>query len=256
MTVHRFYIPNFQKETSVILPKEICWQISKVLRLKIGDPIIIFDGQNHEYTFVLSEITKKDVLATYISEKENLSEPSTFIVILQSLIPRESFEEIIKKSTEAGASEFIPMQTARTIVHAKDINEQKLERWQKIIQEAAEQSERGRVPLILPAISFENAIEKIITDYDVYIAWEKEENNFLSSMLEEIKRNQKKKIAICIGPEGGFTQGEIDFAKKHGVKTVSLGPRILRSETVAPIITSLILFMAGDLNTTSNLRNL
>ncbi len=249
MTIHRFFISDFTKAETVVLPQEIGWQISKVLRLQKGENIIISNNNGKDFTYVLEEINKDIVVAKFISETQNLSEPKTNIILFQSLIPREKFEDVLQKCTEIGVSQFVPIQTARSIVHAKDVNEQKLERWQKIIQEAAEQSERAKIPTIKYAISFEKAVEQSIRDSDILIAWEEEKNNFPSTVLQNVTQ---KSVAIFIGPEGGFTQEEVNFAKKLGAKTISLGPRILRSETAGGVLASLILFAAKDLDATSH----
>ncbi|HEX8965897.1 MAG TPA: RsmE family RNA methyltransferase [Patescibacteria group bacterium] len=249
MTIHRFFIINFTKAETVVLPQEIGWQIGKVLRLQKGENIIISNNNGTDFTYALEEINKDIVVAKFISQVENTSEPKTNITLFQSLIPREKFEDVLQKCTEIGISQFVPIQTARSIVHAKDINDQKLDRWQKIIQEAAEQSERAKIPTIKQATSFEKAMEEASTNSEVFIAWEEEDNNFPSTALQSLTQ---KSVAIFIGPEGGFTQEEVTFAKKFGAKTISLGPRILRSETAGGVLATLILYSSKDLDTSSH----
>ncbi len=248
MTIHRFFISGFEKVESLILPQEIAWQISKVLRLQTGENIIISNNQGKDFSYILETIQKNVVIAKYISVTENKSEPQSYITLFQALIPREKFEDVLQKCTEIGISQFVPIQTARSIVHTKDVNDQKIERWQKIIQEAAEQSERAKMPTVSSPITFEKALEEATKRSEVFIAWEEEESNFPSEVLQKIN---SKNISVFIGPEGGFTQEEIDYAKKRGAKTISLGPRILRSETAGIVLASLLLFSAKDLDMSS-----
>ncbi|RJQ38061.1 16S rRNA (uracil(1498)-N(3))-methyltransferase [Candidatus Microgenomates bacterium] len=264
MTLHRFYIPSLNiVNGKVILPPETSRQIRQVLRLKTGDKVVVFSDTSEQYLIQIEAI-ENVVAGTVISQNINNSEPRTFIILYQALTPREKFESILQKGTEIGISSFVPIETKRSLIRKKDVKEEKIKRWEKIIQEAAEQSERGKVPKIFSPMNFGEAVEIAVKDGVVLIAWEEENEQFLS---EEILRStlvkqvdsftsfgpsakgDTERVSIFIGPEGGFEKEEIETAKKLGAKTISLGPRILRTETAGPFMASLILFAKGDLET-------
>jgi len=246
--MHRFFIAQFEKAETVVLPEQIGWQIRKVLRLQKGNSIVIFDGENNEYEYVLREVTPSQVIASFQKESKNTTEPEISIMLYQALLPKDTFEQVLQKATEIGVSSFVPIETKRTILKTKDISQQKRERWEKIVQEASEQSERGKVPQVGSPISFEDAIGKALEDGQVYIAWEEENENFASKVFTETIEKTHAFISLFVGPEGGFSPEEIDFAKAKGVQTVSLGPRILRSETAGIILPALVLFTLGELD--------
>jgi 16S rRNA (uracil1498-N3)-methyltransferase len=251
MTIHRFYIPEIEiKDTKIVLPAEISHQITKVLRLNSGDIIIVFDNTQMEYTVMLEEVNRQTTIGRVIKQKKNNTEPETSVYLCQSLLPREKFEEVLQKGTQAGICAFFPIETERTVVKTKDIREEKLQRWQKIAQEAAEQSERGIVPEVHQSKSFQQGVEQASEQGAILIAWEREENNFPSAVLPKLSK--AKHVSLFIGPEGGFTKEEIDFAKSKGAQTISLGPRILKSETAGVILASLVLFSFGELDYPTN----
>lgn len=246
MTIHRFFAePGSIKAEKVFLPKDAAKQIIKVLRLKRGDKITVLDNNGFEYLVRLDEITPGQVTGVVIGRKKNNSEPKTFIILYQALTKREKFETILQKCTEIGVSQFVPVETKRSLLKLGDIKKDRLERFQKIVHEAAEQSERGLVPFIGKPLNFEEAI-KLASQGLTLCAWEEERKNNLADMLNRNKKGQK--ISIFIGPEGGFDTEEIIFAKEHDVITVSLGSRILRTETAGPLLSGLILYQQGDLN--------
>lgn len=256
MTLHRFFInPLSITGQKIVLPPDVSRQIKQVLRLKAGDRVVVFD--NEKQYLVQLEKVENIIECSIISQIENTSEPKTFITLYQALIPREKFETVLQKGTEIGVSSFVPLETKRSLIKKRDVKAEKINRWQKIIQEAAEQSERGKVPQVQNVFSFEEAVGKAVNEGTVLVAWENEDQCFLSEEILSAAPGglqddnvEEEKISIFIGPEGGFEEGEIEFAKKLGAKTVSLGPRILRSETAGILFASIILFSKGGFNKT------
>lgn len=222
------------------MPLEISKQITKVLRLKKGDQIVVLDGTGNEFEVELDQMISSEVSGKIIREKLNHAEPKVFITLYQSLTPKDKFETVLQKGTEVGISEFVPVETKRSLVKASDIKPEKFERFQRIIQEASEQSERGIVPKLQPAIKFEEAIMQALEKGLVIIAWEEEDTNNLKSIVESLTNINH--VSIFVGPEGGFENAEIEFAKEKGAKTVSLGLRILRTETAGIVLAANILF--------------
>ena len=239
MTKHRFFISpdNFQN-THIELPEDVSHQITQVLRLKQTDQIIILDNTGHEYVCVLLKIDKRHSVAKVIKKQLNHNEPEIKVHLYQSIINRDNFELVLQKAVELGVAEITPIQTERSqfgVGWAED----KSERFQKIIKEAAEQSERGNLPILNNPLNYESAILNATEteNTETIIGWEKEQKK----QLDQILKSNKKAFNVFIGPEGGFTELEIEFCEAKKVKTVSLGKRILRSETATIALISKIL---------------
>ena len=166
---------------------------------------------------------------------------------MQGLAKADKMELIIQKSTELGVKEITPVNMERCVVKVNGKDEaRKIERWQKIAEVAAKQSGRNIIPKVNNIIRLKD-IEKILIDYNcILVAYEKEENNTLKHELLNLKKEIKEKnnlnIAILIGPEGGISENEIDYLKQIGTKIITLGKRILRTETVALAVSSIILY--------------
>ncbi len=208
--------------------------ITKVMRLSVGDSIELTDGIGTVH-YGQIQLIQKSRLTVGITSTEKQPLPSKPIAVALSLLRRqERFEFFLEKATELGASEILPMLTERTVSKPqKKQLEKKKERWEKIIQSAAKQSQRAWFPKLHDVRHFNDAI-KMGFDQKV-IPHEK--------ALEPIEISPKpESILFCIGPEGGFSQAEIDLAIKHGFKTGSLGPNVLRAETAAIHVCSLALY--------------
>lgn len=254
MTIHRFFLQNLIfNQDAIAITGDTGWQIAKVLRLVSGDIICVFDGKGKEYRIMLDSVDKKEVTGHKIFEFVNNTEPTVHITLYHGLLPRDTFEHVLQKGTEVGVSSFVPVEASRSIVRVKDVTEEKLQRWQKIVQEAAEQSERGNVPIVNQPLPFASAITSALQKGPVLIAWENEEAQFLSQIVTQLPKD--KEIGLFVGPEGGFTQEEIQFAKEQGVQTVSLGPRILKSETAGPVFAALVLYDFEDLSRKRNVSS-
>ncbi len=240
MTIHRFFINDAlisDQETS--FGGEVAFQITKVLRLQPGDEVIILDDDQNEYLIKLKQLNTQAVSGTIESQTKNQNEPNIEIYLYPALLPREKFELVLQKGTELGVSHFIPITTERTLPKL-DSKEAKIERWQKILKESAEQSERGKIPTISHPMKLTQALSEAITRGTTLIAWEDEKEKTLNDMRLTIN---DKRLSIFIGPEGGFSEKEIDEARSRGAQTISLGPRVLRSETAGPVMAALVLFL-------------
>lgn len=212
--------------------------ISKVLRIKCGETITVCDGSGTDYTVSVSEISKEYIKADIISTGKSESEPSVYITLYQALPKQGKMESIIQKNTELGISEFVPVYSKRCVVKPGD----KTARWQKVAESAAKQSGRGIIPLVRDVISFDDAIKEM-RDFDTKIILYEDEKN---TRLKDVISIGCKKIAVFVGPEGGFEKEEITKAVDSGICSVTLGTRILRTETAAAAATPIILFIQGD----------
>ena len=245
--MHKFFIKkeNLFDDKLHITGDDVT-HIYKVLRLNKGDIIIVSNGEGREYTSRIIEISKQAVVCEIIEEFENLSEPPVKITLFQGLPKAQKMEFIIQKGVEIGVCRIQPVITQRVVVktEGKDISN-KLERWRRISEEASKQSNRGVIPEILEPIYFDRAIEEI-KNFDLAIVpYEKENGNGLKRLLME--NSNAKSIGVIIGPEGGFDESEIDICMEKGVIPVTLGPRILRTETAGIAVSSLILDELGDM---------
>lgn len=244
----KFFVDSNQINKNIIeIINDDVNHIKSVLRLNIDALIQISDG-NKNYISKISKIENDKIICEIIEELENENEASIKIDIFQGLPKADKMEYIIQKCTEIGVNEFFPVSMNRSIVKlaGKD-EEKKILRWQKIAEGAAKQSGRDIIPKINNIKNIKNICE-IIKDYDIFIVtYELENKEFLKNELEKLNKVNINKIAILIGPEGGIEENEVDLLKKNGAKVVSLGKRILRTETVALVVSSIIMYEFNEL---------
>jgi 16S rRNA (uracil1498-N3)-methyltransferase len=170
-------------------------------------------------------------------------EPRTVLIAYPALLQRDKFEPVFSKLTELGVAAIVPVLTARGLVREPP-DAARMARWQSIVREATEQCGRGRVPELRPAVSLESAIQLVTTEGTAVMAYESEREYTLRKALQ----GASDTVSIFVGPEGGFTPDEAELARRHGVKQITIGPRILRSETASPILAALVLYERGDLS--------
>lgn len=246
----KFFVKNNQVKDNVIeVIGEDVNHIANVLRAKIGDEIQVCDTEtSNNYIVAIEEIKKEKVTCKIIKQIESEAESPISISIFQGIPKADKMELIIQKSVELGVKEITPVQMERCIskINGKD-ESKKIERWQKISEVAAKQSGRDIIPKINNVVKITEICNQI-NNFDIIIVpYEKAEGYSLKDSIEEIKRNSKKEVSIgiVIGPEGGFDFSEIELLKSSGAKIVTLGKRILRTETVALAMISVIMYELG-----------
>ncbi len=221
--------------------------IKNVLRLPIGKEILINDGQGNDYQCIIKEISTEVVTATIKNKLVVHTEPAVQTFLFQSLIKGEKMEFVIQKGVEIGVTAIVPIITQRCIVKLesdKKLNN-KLERWQKIAESAAKQSKRGIIPLVMSPMTLQEAFEYAQEHFDAScIPFENEQAYYVKSFLRDLHVHS---LGIFIGPEGGFTDEEIDLAKKHNVQPITLGKRILRSETAGIVVLANVMYEMGEM---------
>ena len=219
--------------------------ISKVLRCKIGEKIEVCDKDNSEYICEITNIDKSIVELDILEKKEIKRESELKVRLYQGLPKGPKMEMILQKLTEVGVDEIILVQTKRSVSKVDDKKEdKKIERWERIIYEAAKQSKRGKIPSLRGVISFKEALEDMKSN-DLNIA--PYENEKTKSIKQVIRNNNINNIGIFVGPEGGFEEIEIEAIENIGGQSVSLGPRILRTETASVVASSIVLYELSDL---------
>lgn len=247
--MHRFFVPaSVLCRPSVVLTGDLAHQIRWVLRLAPGDRVLLLDGEGLACEAEVSAITARDVRLSVVSRSLVEGEPPVHITLYQAVLKGERFAWALQKATEVGVAAFVPMITERSIIDDLQTVNAKIERWQRVIQEAAEQCCRGKVPQLLPCQLLRQALKTPAWPGALrIILWEGEHAAGLSSVLVGCNLNDGARIELFVGPEGGFADAEIDWARRQAVQPVSLGPRILRAETAGLVAAVGILYQAGEL---------
>lgn len=245
--MHHFFVPISNiRQQQVFFSKEQSHQLCHVLRMQPGQSVVVFDDTAVEYQVTLTIITPKQAVGEILAQRPSPNEPITQITLFQSLLKRDKFEWVLQKGTEIGVSRFVPIVTQRSLAQDTHMKANKLTRWQKIITEAAEQAQRGRVPQLEVPINWRAALQQAAA-FDLvlvaHVGGERPLQTILSASPE-----QPKSIALFIGPEGGFSDSEITQAQTAEANVFTLGPRILRTETAAAVATALILYALGDMH--------
>jgi 16S rRNA (uracil1498-N3)-methyltransferase len=247
--MHRFFVsPCALRQSPIVLTGDLAHQMRRVLRLAPGDRVALLDGDGSSCEAEVIAVTAKDVRLVPLTWAAAAGEPAVHITLYQAVLKGERFAWALQKGTEVGVSAFVPVLTERSIVDDLHVVEAKRERWQRIIQEAAEQCGRGRVPELLPGQLLRQALKIPAWPGALrVIPWEGEHARSLSDLLTECNLCDHVRIEVFVGPEGGFSDSEIDWARQHDVQPVSLGPRILRAETAGLVAAVAILYQAGEM---------
>ncbi len=230
---------------SITITGEDVVHIKKVLRLKSGDNIIVSDGLGIDYHVKIEKINSSTVDTKIISSCKNASEPPVDIVLFQGLPKSDKMDFIIQKGVELGVKKIVPVITERTVVKiSKDNYKKKHQRWNRISMEAAKQCNRGIIPKVEYPINFKDAVDTLPNNGFKILPYEKEKSQGIKGILKE--KSNTKDVFICIGPEGGFCDKEIELALKNQFNIISLGPRILRTETAGIVVLSILMYELGD----------
>jgi len=241
----KFFIKSNQiSENKINLVGEDVKHIANVLRMQTDDTINICNNDTSEnFLCKIESIQKEKILCEIIEKVNNETESNIDITIFQGIPKAEKMELIIQKCTELGVNTFVPVQMERCVVKLDSKNEaKKIERWQKIAETAAKQCGRNKIPKVENQINLKNLLY-LIKKYDiVLLAYENEQNCTLKNALKQLQNNPNLKVGIIIGPEGGIDTKEVQLLNESGVKTITLGKRILRTETVGIVMSSIIMY--------------
>lgn len=241
---HRFFVSPAQinKDTVNFTPAQ-AHQLRHVLRMRPEDEILILDNTGTEYRVLLNDISRDAVQGKIIETRPARGEPRTQIILYQALLKSDKFEWVLQKGTEIGIAAFVPIVTARSLT---DVGKNKFARWNHIITEAAEQAGRGKIPPLHPHLPLAAALASAATHAGLLLMpWELEPAHDLKTALAG---SGETTVHLFIGPEGGFSEQEIELARRSQARIVTLGPRILRAETAGLIAASAVLFARGDLS--------
>lgn len=233
------------KNNSVVITGGDARHLRTILRSNIGDVISIVTSSN-EYTAEIKQISSDNIICDIKDEVKRNNETNINITLCQGIPKLTKMETIIQQNVEIGVKTFIPIITERTVVklNEKDREIKKLERWQKIAKESAKQSKRNIVPKVENIISIKDLVNRLKNeDAEVIVPYELED----VKLLKEVLIQPKKNYYVVIGPEGGFDNKEIKMLQEIGAHIVTLGKRILRTETAGLVTSSVILYACDEM---------
>lgn len=230
------YFSDKIEEKSIILSKDDSYHIKKVMRMKLSDEIEVVSNKVC-YIAKLIDLSQDQVKAEIVSKLENSFYDGIQVTLVQSLVKEQKMDFIIQKATELGVFEIIPYKASRSVIKITEKETKKLDRWQKIAKEASEQSKRLEISAINKIITLNELVN--LDNYDVKILCTARENTKnIKNVLSNIKTSDK--MLVVVGPEGGFTEIEEEKMIENGFISVSLGNTVLRTETVALFLMSII----------------
>ncbi|MEE9259150.1 MAG: 16S rRNA (uracil(1498)-N(3))-methyltransferase [Nitrospinaceae bacterium] len=241
-----FTSPENISDDEVTLSGSDVAHIRSVLRLKPGDGIYVADGRGLRYHVELTQVKRDTVKGNILSGGPFQIESPLSICMGLALTKGGKFDGILRQSVELGVNVIVPMITGRCVVKlVKAEREKKIRRWQRVVREAAKQCGRSAVPEVRPIALSVKAFCSGVSDYDIKLAfWEEEEKRSLKDLAGQ--DSPRSAVFLC-GPEGGFTEEEMETARGTGFVTVSLGPRVLRAETAPIAILTLLQNLWGDI---------
>lgn len=250
--MHKFFTEpeNINGSSAVILGDDVK-HIYKVLRLAEGEKVILNNCSGREYLAEISEINKKEVSLSIIEELEINNESAVEITLFQGLPKGQKMDLIVQKGTELGIKEFVPTIMERVDIKLKE-SFKKLDRLNRIALEASKQSKRSIIPEVKEPEEFENALNLMREADLIIVPYENAQNFGIKSLVHDLKEKGTdfeniRKIAVVIGPEGGFEESEIEKLKENNAYIVTLGKRILRTETAGFTAAALLQYEFGDL---------
>ena len=245
--MHRFFVePALLAGTpdSIMLPDNIAHQVRDVLHLVIGESLILLDNSGNEVVAKVVRSSRAGVEVQYVERRAGKGESPVRIILCQGLLKSARFEWVLEKGTELGVAVFVPTLCQRSMAGLEKAGLAKIARWQHIIQEAAEQCGRSYLPELRPICPLLYALYDIPKGAFALMLWEEEHTWSLRDVLTEYgrgyylspgqgARGRPMTVVLFIGPEGGLTEEEAALARRHGVRSVTLGQRTLRAETAA-----------------------
>lgn len=228
--------------------------ISKVLRYGQGDEIEVCDSNGHEYICRIESVDKTRIDLSIVDEVDINRESRIRVSLYQGVPKSTKMDIILQKLTEAGVDEIVLVNTKRSVVNIKgDKADKKFDRWERIIYEAAKQSKRGLIPKLRGILSFKEALEDMgkndinVCPYEVEKSLGIKEALQTGQVKKILENKDEVRVGIFIGPEGGFAEEENEMVKAAGIASVTMGPRIFRTETASIVATAITLYELGDI---------
>lgn len=251
MPAGRFYVAGapWQPGLELDLPDDVARQARDVLRLQPGDTLRLLDGAGGEYPATIVAVERRRVAVRLEQRSAGGAEPPVRVVLCQGVLKADKLEWVLQKGTELGVAAFVPLLTERAVAAADQMGEAKRRRWVRIVAEAMEQCGGTVLPELDQPRPLMHALAPLPPGALALIPWEEERATTLRGAVEAARAAAPdlREVHLFIGPEGGFSAGEVALARRHGAVPVTLGPRILRAETAAVAAVTLALDAFGAL---------
>ena len=242
----RFFVkPEAVEDRYIYLTdKQDLHHMKKVLRMSEGDEMDISDGSAWEYHVEIESLDDKEAVLLILDKQKFAREPELLVTLYQGIPKASKMEEIIQRCVELGVNSIVPVFMERTVVVDKGNFGKKLDRWQKISDEAVKQCKRGIIPDVQDTVKFKEALPMLQEHDLILFPYENEDNRTIKDCLREVvaKGEKPKTVAIIIGPEGGFADKEAVALDEIGANRVSLGKTILRTETAGPAALAMTMY--------------
>ncbi len=249
--MHLFYVEkeNINEASSFVsITGEDVNHIKNVLRLKQGEKVTVCDGQGADFLCIIDRVGDREITLNILEKSKSSGELLNKIYLFQGLPKKDKMELVVQKATELGAFSIVPVMMNRSVVKLEDSKkeEKKLQRWNQIALSGAKQSKRGIIPKVLPVMKYKEALEFAKKECGIVLVPYENERGiaYTKEILDNIKN--EKTVGIFIGPEGGFEDFEIEMAKERDCKIISLGNRILRTETAALAAMTLVMMACEE----------
>ncbi len=240
-----FIDPSKLADDLVVIAGEDHRYLTRVLRLKIGDAVVLFDGMGVEADATIARVGPRALELRVEARRPAPKAERPDVTLIQALTKGDKLDLVVQKATELGVARIIPVTSARSVPRLEAMRAiGRRTRWQKIARDAARQSGRVDVPEIEPVTALSTALTSSPNDAFRVLLWEGARQ---SSLRTVIPTERPKRVVIVTGPEGGFSEEEVEFARAAGFAVVGLGPRILRTETAALVTLAILGFALGDL---------
>jgi 16S rRNA (uracil1498-N3)-methyltransferase len=244
----RFFVPPAQWEA-----QRAAWiagpdarHLTRVLRLGLGAEVLLLDGTGRMFRAEIREADRERVWVVVTGTVEAPPDPGLRVTLVQAVAKGERMDAVMRQATEVGVARIIPVISERVVVRlTSEKADRRRERWQRIATEAAEQCRRPQVPEVSPVIDFNEALDLVPAGTPALFFWEGERRVVLKEVLRS--RPPAEEVFLFIGPEGGFAKQEVAQAAACGAIAVSLGPRLLRTDTAGVVAVALVFYEWGDL---------
>lgn len=243
--MHRFFVDfSAAAMDEIVIEGDDVSHISKVLRLGEDDEITVCDSDGTDCLCSISSVSKTEVKAWILSRNKSITEPPVKVTVFQGVPKGDKLDTVVQKCVELGADKIVPVAMKRSVAQIKD-KDKKTQRLQKIALEASKQSLRACVPKVEDVMSFSEAIKYAFGEYDLKLLPYEDES--VLSIRTVLKNSENvKNVCIFIGPEGGFDESEVSLARENGFSVVSMGPRIMRTETAPLAALTAVMYELGD----------
>lgn len=244
----RFFAPDLTPDRPVVaLPAAEAEHLVRVLRLAVGEPVLVFDGRGHEYYGRVQSISRREVIVLVTGPAPTAPEPSVCLTLAQAVLKRDRMDEVVRDAAMLGASAVQPVVSARTETQmAQLVRAGAVERWSRITIASVKQCGRAVVPIVHQARALPDYVRDETADLRIILV-EPSSARFSGRLDFVTSRPRPATASVLVGPEGGWMEAEIDLAARSGFVPVTLGPRTLRADATPVAALAVLQFLWGDL---------